>query len=102
MLTFSQITYKLAGTYMELSSEERESVQKAAPWDLQALEEDKVYMEVSGFHNLHCLDLVRRALSPDHYDIHTDFTKHLHPKWGMVHVCEFMHFFLLTGTDMEF
>ena len=97
---FPKVPDGSTGTYMELSSEERDSVQKAAPWDLQALEENKVYMEVSVFHNLHCLDLVRRALSPDRYNIHTDFTKHLDPKWGMVHVCEFSCIILyMTGVD---
>ncbi|KAH7323546.1 hypothetical protein BKA65DRAFT_462530 [Rhexocercosporidium sp. MPI-PUGE-AT-0058] len=76
----------LTGTYMEISDEERESVQKVAPWDLEELVEDKVYMEVSVFHNLHCLDLVRRALNPEHYDINTDFTKQLEPQYRLVHV----------------
>ncbi|KAL2060282.1 hypothetical protein VTL71DRAFT_9677 [Oculimacula yallundae] len=76
----------LTGTYMEISDEERESVQKVAPWDLEPLEEDKVYMEIGVFHSLHCLDLVRRALNPEHYDINTDFTKQLDPQYRLVHV----------------
>lgn len=72
---------------MEISENEQESVQKAALWDLEPLD-GKVYMEVSVFHNLHCLDLVRRALEPDHYDVHTDFTSQLDPQWKRVHICE--------------
>ncbi|CZR53534.1 uncharacterized protein PAC_03413 [Phialocephala subalpina] len=57
-----------------------------ASWDLKALDGDKVYMEVSVFHNLHCLDLARRALDPDHYNANTDFTSQLDPQWKRVHI----------------
>ncbi|KAF8861447.1 hypothetical protein BDZ45DRAFT_740218 [Acephala macrosclerotiorum] len=75
----------LTGTYMEISKDEQESVQKAAPWNLEPLDR-KVYMEVSVFHNLHYLDLVRKALELDHYDAYTDFTSQLDPQWKRVHI----------------
>lgn len=31
---------------------------------------------------------MRRALEPDHYDVHTDFTAQLDDKYKRVHICK--------------
>ncbi|KAL3417600.1 hypothetical protein PVAG01_10610 [Phlyctema vagabunda] len=75
----------IEGSYMMLSDNEKEKVQSDAPWELETID-DKVYMEVGVFHDLHCLNLLRKTIEPDHYNVHTDFTGLLQEKYKRVHI----------------